>query len=257
MKKLANRNLYIIFVWVLFPVSSYSQSKNITTQNLAWFRYFNKLVLSETWLLNTQVEDRVYIFPWKQHQLLARTQVVYKVTSAVSVSQGFAYFLQSPHDPHSTSNFTVPELRPYQEIILKNDLGKKTKLSHRYKLEERFFRNKDAEQEKLLPGYNFYFRARYQVKLQYSLFNIRENPLKLVLSDELMVNFGKQIVHNSFDQNRFTIGLAYDFTKTFEGEIDYVNWFQQRQSGIDFYQRHIIRFTLYHSIDLRKKNKEA
>lgn len=240
---------------LLLPFFTYAQSKNISRQQLAWFRYYNKLILTDTWQIHTQVEERTYVFPGKQHQFTARTQLIYKINSNTSVSQGFVYMLQSPQDPRSTSTFSVPELRPYQELILKNDLGKRLKLQHRYKLEERFFHKNNSRQEKLLPGYDFNLRFRYQLQLQYTLLYIKENsPLRLVLSDELMVNFGEEIVHNSFDQNRFTIGVAYDFTKSFGAEIDYINWFQQRASGKDFYNRHIMRFTLYHTIDLVKKN---
>ena len=32
----------------------------------------------------------------------------------------------------------------------------------------------------------------------------------------------------------------------------YLNWFQQRPSGTDFYNRDIIRFSVFHTINLKK-----
>lgn len=259
MKSLPFRFILIIF-FSFSATSVFGQTKarkNVDQQQLMWFRYFNKLTFSDRWQVNTQFEERAFFAPWKQHTFVSRIQLIYKLNSTVSVSQGFVNFLQSPHDPESPSKFVVPELRPYQEVIIKNDMGKKLKVTHRYKIEERFFKNNDPKTEQLLSGYTFNFRVRYLFQVQLPLFNLTENkPLRLVLSDEIMVNFGESIVNNAFDQNRFTAGLAYDLNKNFGLEIDYINWFQQRASGKDYYNRHITRFTLYHNIDLSKKKEK-
>lgn len=49
-----------------------------------------------------------------------------------------------------------------------------------------------------------------------------------------MLNAGKSIVRNIFDQNRIGFSARYNFNKRVGIEIGYINWFQQRPSGIDF-----------------------
>ena len=76
--------------------------------------------------------------------------------------------------------------------------------------------------------------------------------LILKIKDEVMFNFGKNIVKNVFDQNRIYIGLNYPMNKNLAFEAGYLNWFQQRPSGTDFYNRDIIRFSVFHTINLKK-----
>lgn len=68
-----------------------------------------------------------------------------------------------------------------------------------------------------------------------------------------MINAGQKIVYNTFDQNRIYAGLQYGFNKNITFELGYLNSFQQRAGGVDYYDRDIIRFTLYHKINLQKK----
>jgi hypothetical protein len=169
----------------------------------------------------------------------------------VAVSQSYVFFLQSPHDPESESRLMVPEHRPFQEVIIKNDLGLFV-IRHRYRLEERFFRNNDGEQ--LLPGYNFNWRLRYQFQAQRKLFDIDDNmSVHFRIAEELMVNFGKNIVYNIFDQSRFSAAFFINLNKYFDLEAGYSYWFQQRANGQSFFNRHILRLALSHTVDFRKK----
>jgi hypothetical protein len=118
-------------------------------------------------------------------------------------------------------------------------------------LEERFFRQVD-EHGNLLEGYDFNFRFRYQLQAEVGLINkeTKKGALSLKVFDEIHLNFGKQIVRNTFDQNRIGGSLAYGLTKNIELEGGYFNWFQQRSSGDEYYNRNIIRFTLHHYLSL-------
>ena len=69
-----------------------------------------------------------------------------------------------------------------------------------------------------------------------------------------MLNLGARIVLNTFDQNRFQADLAFGITKLLSVELGYVNWFQQRYTGTDYYNRDILRFAVVHKIDLSHKN---
>jgi len=58
---------------------------------------------------------------------------------------------------------------------------------------------------------------------------------------------------NTFDQNRIYLAVNYKLNTSFAFELGYMNWFQQQKSGVDFYNRDILRLSIIHSIDLKKK----
>ena len=77
--------------------------------------------------------------------------------------------------------------------------------------------------------------------------------MKAIVNDELMINGGKNVVKNTFDQNRIYAAFQYGVNKNIALELGYLNSFQQRASGVDYFDRDIIRFTFYHKINLHKK----
>jgi hypothetical protein len=61
-------------------------------------------------------------------------------------------------------------------------------------------------------------------------------------------------VKNVFDQNRIYAALSIDLLPSLTFDAGYMNWFQQRPSG-SFFNRHIIRFTVFQKINLIKNKK--
>jgi hypothetical protein len=71
------------------------------------------------------------------------------------------------------------------------------------------YRRKIANDSTLGAGYNFNFRVRNSFLLQIPLGKNGPGPnnLSLVMNDEIHINFGKEIIYNYFDQNRFFLGF--------------------------------------------------
>ncbi|GAB3825287.1 DUF2490 domain-containing protein [Pontibacter rugosus] len=228
-------------------------AKEVTHQQLVWYGYNNTLELSERWSINVEVEERRFINPDEQHQFLTRGQARYTLGKGWEAAAGFAYFLQSPHDPHAAVKLVVPELRPHLQLDYKQPLHKLT-IAHRYRAERRYFRN-TADGE-LAEGYTSNYRFRYRLSLEYPLLKIGQQPLKAKLNNELMFNAGKNITNNRFDQNRIYLGLSYPVHKNVSVEAGYLKWFQQSASGYQFYDRDILRFIVSHRVDLKRKEAE-
>jgi hypothetical protein len=77
--------------------------------------------------------------------------------------------------------------------------------------------------------------------------------LGFVVNDELHINFGKQIVYNYFDQNRFFIGFGYQTNKTDQLQFGYMNVFQQLPSSHQYKSINAARIFYFHNLDLRRK----
>ena len=121
-------------------------------------------------------------------------------------------------------------------------------------LEEKFKR-KILNESELASGYTFNYKMRYNFFLQVPLSKkgIQPNTLSFVVNDEVHINFGKQIVYNYFDQNRFFLGFAFQTNKTDNLQFGYMNLFQQLASGNQYKMINAARIFYFHNIDLRKK----
>ncbi|OGS74366.1 MAG: hypothetical protein A3G95_01140 [Flavobacteria bacterium RIFCSPLOWO2_12_FULL_31_7] len=244
----------IVFIIVLLPEFFLAQ-KMVEHQQLIWYGYYNSLKFNEKWSLNSEIQERQFYQPTAQHQLVFRTNLERKLIGDWNASVGMTYFLQNPNNPTSESNLTVPELRPDIGFGNKQKLGIVT-INHRYKAEARFFH--DVENNRLVGGYRFSnFRLRYQVGLDFLIWkNEREQVFVAKIKDEIMFNVGNKMVKNTFDQNRIYLAINYKINNSYAVELGYMNWFQQLKSGTDFYNRDILRFSIFHSMDLKKKKND-
>lgn len=60
----------------------------------------------------------------------------------------------------------------------------------------------------------------------------------------------------TFDQNRVYMALNYTINSSHALEIGYMEQFQLQKTGTDYYNRNILRFTIFQSIDIKKKKNE-
>ena len=221
-----------------------STSKDVLTQYLTWFRYYNKLAVSPSWQVQTEVEGRWFVFPGRLHQGVVRLNVLRQREGGPSLGGGGTCFLQTlPQFADEAVDRVRPEIRPHQELTLYQPVGA-VKLNHRYKVEERFFQATSQEPSE------FNVRFRYKIEAQIALVPAGKRPVLLRLYDEIMVNAGKQIVNNVFDQNRAYASVQVGLSDHWAVETAYLYWFQQRASGTEFYRRHIARITLTHTLSL-------
>lgn len=248
--------LCFVMAYLLAVSCALSQgtAKQVTHQQLIWYGYHNTLELHPRWVVNTEVEERRFMNPDAQHQFLVRSQLRRTLGNSWDASVGFTYFLQSPQDPASAENLVVPELRPHLQLDYKQTLNKLI-IAHRYRAERRYFRN--TANGDLAEGYQANYRFRYRLTLEYPLFLIRQQALRVRVNDEIMINAGKRVANNRFDQNRIYLGLSYPVHKSINLEAGYLKWFQQRASGSQFYSRDIIRLIVSHKINLRRKETDA
>jgi len=245
------RTIRLFGLLLICFIANAQTEKNIDHQSLLWTRYYNQLTISNKWAVHTEFDNRIFINPVKQNAFVFRVQGRYKISNNVEVGTGYSYFSTTTQNPDVTYNFDTPEHRAQQDISWKHDLNSTIVLSNRFQVEERFIFNYDKDG--LFIGSTFNWRFRYRLQGEFSCWKKENQYLKTIVYDELMINAGHNIVKNTFDQNRIYAGLQYGVNKNIAFELGYLKSFQQRASGVDYYDRDIIRFTFYHKIGLKQK----
>lgn len=253
---IVSKIIYITFGLLLFLVSDLRAQKEVTNQSLYWIRYYNLLQIDKHFTWHNEAEMRRF---WERdvlHHFIVHTRMHYALERKTNVAFGLTYSRQSPQNPNSISRLVVPELRGVQEINYNISVIDRLTLQQRLRIEERFIRRNNGME--LLSGYNFNFRFRLRLQANYRLSpNSKASKTILKLSNEVMFNVGKNIVFNQFDQNRIYLGVEKDISKVLSAEIGYLKWYQQTAAGNTFFNRDIIRFTLYHRMKWKKSKSKT
>ena len=237
---------FLFFILTSTIVTAQTE-KNIDHQSLLWTRYYNQLELNTKWSIHSEFDNRVFVNPMVQNLFVVRVQGRHKISEQVELGAGFAYFSVATQNPEVDLGFNVPEYRGQQDITLKQNLNK-IDINHRFQIEERFFQNFDTQG--LTTGTTFFWRFRYRIQGDYTFWKQEKQFLKAVISDEIMINAGSNVVKNTFDQNRIYGGLQFGINAYLAVELGYLKSFQQRITGVDYFNRNILRLSIYHKLKI-------
>lgn len=235
---------YILFISIfsLVQIALFGQTKQVTPQNLYWLRYTNQIALGSKFVLQNEFEERRFFAHNRHHHFIIHSRLHYKF-SKFEAAAGLTYSRQSPQNPEPISRLVIPEIRPVQEMSFQTNFSKILSLQNRWRIEERFIHRNDGIQ--LKDGYDFNMRIRYRIQAAIKVVIFSKNaPSQIKITNEIMLNAGKRILYNQFDQNRFSIAFDQTINPHLSMELGYIHWYQQRQSGNQFYKREIGRFTI-------------
>jgi hypothetical protein len=234
----------------LFLQTGFAQ-KTVRTEEQAWFGVFNQTRFSKHWGIWLDAHLRLKDdFVGDLSQFIVRPGVTYYLTDDVRLTAAYAFINHFPAEGHT--EISQPEHRPWQQVqwFIR---WPKIRLMQWVRLEERF-RHKILNDSTLADGYNYNGRVRYNFALFLPLTKkgLAPGSLQFLINDEIMVNFGKKIVYNYFDQNRFFVGLVWQANAHAQLHAGYMNLFQQQPSGNQYRNQHTIRVFYFHNLDLRK-----
>jgi hypothetical protein len=242
---------FISPVVIFFMINTVAaQTKHTESVQQVWLGYLNQTRFSNKWGMWADLHRRTKEdFFSDLSQAIVRLGLTYYVTDETKITAGYAFVNHFPTDNHN--NVSQPEHRPWQQLQWHTKYPK-LRLMQWFRLEERF-RRKILNNDDLASGYNFNFRFRYNFLAQFPLSKKRFQPktLSFVANDEVHINFGKQIVNNYFDQNRFFLGFAYHVNSHDNLQLGYSNIFQQLAAGNQYKSIHAARIFYFHNLDLR------
>lgn len=231
-------------------------SKTITHHQQIWYVCNQNLKINDKFSITSEIQERHFIIPIKQSQFIVRSTFKKLIKNNWDFGVGFAFLLYNT-EPTVAYNLESSELRPHIEFNNKQAY-KHVTISHRYKLETRILHNVNGKE--LAEGFKFNnMRFHYQIGLDFLLNKPKndKNAVKLKVAEEIMLNLGKNIKYNLFDQNRLSVTLQYAPIKAVAIDVGYVNWFQQRSSGDKYFDSNIFRLGIVNNINIVKKEKIA
>jgi hypothetical protein len=211
---------------------------------MVWLGYYNTLNLRGQWSINSDFQFRTKDGFSKYSQALGRMGLTYKLHNKVSVTAGFAHFRFFINNRVSRA-----EWRPWQEIMLNDELSK-LKISHRIRAEQRF--NESVINNLPSGTFQFNHRFRYRIDIRFPLIKSSdsERKLNILFGNEVMVNAGKKIVYNYFDQNRSYAGINFEVSKKLSLQLQYIRIWQQSSSGDVLNVSDVFRFNIYNTFQL-------
>ncbi len=244
----------ILFSWASFYAAA--QEKTRVNVNQIWLGVLNQTRITDKWGIwaDGHLRTKEDFFD-NLSTAIVRVGGTYYFNDATKLTVGYAYVNHFPAEGHQ--NISQPEHRPWQQLQWHTKFSK-TRLMQWFRLEERF-RRKIKNDDELADGYRFNWKLRYNIMYDIPLSKkgIVPNSFSFIVNDEVHINFGKEIVYNYFDQNRFFLGFKYQINKHDNIQFGYMNFFQQQAAGNKFRNINAIRVFYFQNLDLRKKKSSS
>lgn len=244
------RTALVLFAILAWSVNGFAQNKTVSTSGQVWLGYFNQSRFSKrigSWV-DLQLRTKEDYFN-QFSQSIVRGGLTYYVSDATKVTVGHAYIWHFPADNHK--KITQPEHRPWQQVQW-HTAYPRVKTMQWLRLEERF-RRKIKNDSALADGSQFNFRVRYNFLLQvpFTKEKTKAGDWSFILNNEVHLNFGSNVVYNTFDQNRLFVGLACHLNAHDNLQAGYMNVFQQLAGGNVYRSLNTARLFYFHNIDWR------
>ncbi len=241
--------LLLTFIQCCF-VSAFSQvlQKKIEHVTHTWVSINSIFFLNKGWFIMADAHLRENGFFQFNSFYFARIGVGFQLDKNLSVAAGYGNLLSSSTtDGWSTKS---DETRLFQQVVYKSAYKSKVNVLQRLRNEQRW--QDIIVNDKKTGNKKFSNRVRYLLSTNLQVFKSPNLP-QLVLADELLVQFGNDVVYNTFDQNRIFIGIKQKITNSLSFDVGYMRVFQQKSNGINYMQSNTARLFFYYTV----KNKHA
>ena len=232
------RTICIIgFILCLFSFKTQAQQVN---QFNSWWIYSGNLELADncdihisyTWSRSDFIKN------WQLSKL--QLGVNYHYLKQVSFGLGYDWIILFPYGEQPIAQERV-EHRPYEQFEIKTII-KSISFKYRTRLEQRLINNSIRN------------RIRFRMAGKIPLFQqskYRWPKLYLLLSNEIMLHFGKPAKGHLFDQNRLYAGINISINPSISLSPAYMNqYLVKRDSRIE--NNHTLVFMLTHKMSFRR-----
>ena len=252
--KFSRKIYWIIFYWAslttFLPTAAPAQtvSKEMNTQYQSWLSINNTIRLTKSLGVIADLHIKRNHFLADPGFYFGRWGVNYWLKENITATLGFAEMWVAP----TTQNWHqyAKEHRIYQQFQLSSNIGK-IGLVQRIRNEQRW--QQKMVNDQFIHRFKLTNRVRYLVSVVIPFWKNTHYP-SLVVSDELMIQWGKEIVYNTFDQNRFFLGIKQPLGKSLSMDAGYMMIVQQKASGYQYDKNHTLRCFFYFTPNWNRPN---
>ncbi len=241
----------LIILTILIGCSAFGQqqeNKIINQKDQFWGSINTTTRLTDSFGIVGDFHIRRDDFIQEPNFYFARIGAAFWITDRLTLVGGYAHLWLSKSF-ENRDNVYQNENRIYQQVQWRQKVGRVT-FVQRIRNEQRWHEVIDSDG--LVDRIRFSNRVRFL-----SSFNIKvfENPKlpSISIADEVHVHFGKEIIYNTFDQNRIFAGLQVPLMNNLKFDIGYMLVYQQRYSGNEYDMNHTFRWFFYYTPDFRGK----
>jgi len=243
--------IFLPLIIILFPgiLINAQAARQVNQQSQTWFSINTTTVINDHWSIIADVHARQNHFLARDNFEFARAGIQYHIDKHLWVAMGYGHMWVHPATPGWKT--LSHENRIYQQVTLLSTF-------HHISILQRF-RNEQRWQQKIAAD-KFTGKCRFTDRFRYLLgFTIpvfKNDKLPAIsLSDEILLQTGKEVVYNTFDQNRFFAGIRQKITKDLAFDTGYMIVYQQKYSGYQYDLNNTFRLFFYYAPSLVKKHK--
>jgi len=230
-------------------ITTAQTTRQVNHQTQTWFSVNTTAHLNDRWSILADAHMRRNQFVAQNGFEFLRAGIQYSVDKNLSFAMGYAHMWVHPSTPgwKTVSN----ENRIYQQAILLSKFHK-VSIMQRFRNEQRWQQKISAD--KFTGKNRFTDRFRYLLSFTIPVFKNNKLPA-LSISDEIAMQAGKEVLYNTFDQNRIFAGIRQKVTKDLSFDAGYMIVYQQKYSGIQYDLNNTYRLFFYYTPSLNKKHK--
>jgi hypothetical protein len=239
--------LFVIFLLFNNRLAAQTKPKEINYQTQTWLSLNNTIRLSDKWSAIVDVHMRRNHFASDPSFYFIRFGAGYTLNSSTSIAAGYGHLWLAPTTPGYTT--FADENRIYEQIQTSAKTGN-VNIINRLRIEQRW-------QEKVVKDTSthtnkFTNRFRYTLTVNIPLSKKPHVP-SLLISDEINLQVGKEVVYNTFDQNRAFVGIKETINPHLSFDLGYMMVFQEKANGYQYDFNNTYRCFFYYTPDIRKK----
>lgn len=239
------KTLLFVSFFPLIGICQVQNEKVINTQTQSWISMNTETKVSDRWGFVVDAHLRTDDFFNENNFYFLRGGIRYYSKSSLNLTAGYAHLWLAPSNDEWTTY--SDENRIYEQLQWAAK-SEKVNILQRIRIEQRWTEkivdNKETGENR------FTYRVRYLLSFDFPIFKKKTLP-SLVISDEILIQFGNEIVYNTFDQNRIFIGIKQSISPKLSLDFGYMNVYQQKRSGYQFDMNHTLRLFFYYKNDVK------
>ncbi len=217
------KRLIIFLVFITTWLSAKAQTeKEINNQVQFWTSINSTWRFTDHWGAMGDFHIRRNNFIQDPNFYFLRAGGVYWFNDKISAAGGVGALWYAQKAQDGGFNYAL-EKRIYQQILWRSINGR-ARFLQRIRNEQRWHEvlNPDGSVNRI----RFSNRVRFLFSASIRVFEDERKP-RLVIADEVLFHFGKEIIYNTFDQNRLFIGMNHRLNKDWTFDFGYMPVLQQ------------------------------